>query len=214
MELKSKIYFDLDGVFSDFFGEFAKTCGISSYKEYGQNFDIFIKYCEKHIHGTDFFLNLPKFVDTDYILQEVKNNFGEFNILSSPLAGDEENTAILKREWCKNNLLIIPKEVIISKNKTDYSFGNILIDDFSPNLKKWVEAGGIAIKYKANSKNYSAFDLVESLKYIKNDILKNGFKAKEYFIHKDTDIKNNLNNIKSHQRLTSNTKNRDFGIEI
>lgn len=206
--LKTNIYFDLDGVFSDFFGMFAKTCGISSYKEYGQNFDIFIKYCEKHIHGTDFFLNLPKFVDTDYILKEVKKSFGEFNILSSPLAGDEERTAILKKEWCKNNLLTVPKEVIISKTKTDYAFGNILIDDFSPNLKKWVNAGGIAIKYKANSKNYSAFDLIETLKYIKEDIVKNGFKSKEYFIHKDAVIQNHLNKIKSRKKALS--KNADF----
>lgn len=186
---KTQIYFDLDGVFADFFGEFAKVCGISSYKEYGQDFNQFIKYCEKHIHGTEFFLNLPKFEHTNEILDFTKKTFNEFSILSSPLAGDEDNTTNLKKLWCDRNLDPKPKEVIINKDKTIYAKGNILIDDFAPNLKKWSEAGGIAIKFKANSKNYNEKDLIKTLDYIKKDIEKNGFKNREIYIHKDEELK-------------------------
>lgn len=209
MTNKPKLYFDLDGVFADFFGEFANKCNITSYKEYGQDFKIFLDYCEKHIHGTDFFLHLPKFEGTDKILEEAHKQFGEFYILSSPLAGDEENTAVLKKEWCKNNLNIIPKEVIISKTKIDYAKGNILIDDFTPNLKKWVEAGGTAIKYKANSKNYTVNDLIETLKYVKKlYIEEKGFKPREILIHKDLDLKDHLNIIKEtdHNQITIKNK--------
>lgn len=188
MTNKPTLYFDLDGVFADFFGEFAKKCNITSYKEYGQNFKVFLEYCEKHIHGTDFFLNLPKFKSTDKILVAAKEQFDDFCILSSPLAGDELNTEILKKEWCKQNLHIKPKEVIISKTKINYAEGNILIDDFTPNLKKWVEAGGIAIKYKANSLNYSEQDLIDAFEFIRNDILINGFKPKEVLLHKNDDF--------------------------
>lgn len=182
--METKLYFDLDGVFADFFGEFAKICGISSYKEYGQDFNIFLKYCEKHIHGTDFFLNLPKFDHTDKILAEAHKTFGSFSILSSPLAGDEYNTELLKKEWCKTNLKTLAEDVIISKNKVSFAAGNILVDDFLPNIKKWVDAGGIGIKFKAESKNYSPEDLLRTLEYVKNDIAKNGFIAREIIIHK------------------------------
>ena len=209
---KTNIYFDLDGVFADFFGEFAKKCGVSSYKEYGQDFKVFLDYCEKHIHGTDFFLHLPKFEQTDKILEATSKNFGEFFILSSPLAGDEENTARLKKEWCSKNLHIKPSEVIISKTKTDYAEGNILIDDFGPNLEKWVAAGGIGIKYKANSKNYSEKDLISSLKFIMSDIKKNGFEPKKYYIHKSPEIINYLKE-ENKKKQKQNTKNNFIDFE-
>lgn len=215
----AKLYFDLDGVFADFFGEFAKTCGISSYKEYGQDFKVFLEYCEKHIHGTDFFLNLPKFDGTDKIIEEAHKQFGEFYILSSPLAGDEEKTAIQKTEWCKNNLHLNPNEIIISKTKTDYAQGNILIDDFSPNIKKWVEAGGIGIKYKANSSNYSVNDLISTLKYVfkEIDLSKDGFKPREIIIHKDIDLKTFIKNeqrksLKSKTNFNVRKTTNDFEI--
>lgn len=217
--MNSKVYFDLFGVFADFFGEFAKVCGISSYKEYGQDFNQFIKYCEKHIHGTDFFLNLPKFEHTDKILEFAHQKFGSFNILSSPLAGDEKNTEILKKKWCENNLKTLADEVIITKDKTVFAKGNILIDDFAPNLKKWVDAGGIAIKFKANSLNYNENDLMYALEYIKDDIQKNGFKAREIFIHKDKDIQKYIsqNSIKYSTINEEDIKKgiyKDFEIQI
>ena len=96
----SKIYFDLDGVFADFFGEFAKTCGISSYKEYGQDFKVFLEYCEKHIHGTDFFLHLPKFEQTDKILEETHRYFGEFFIFFK--LGSKSNQCSSTLKWTFN----------------------------------------------------------------------------------------------------------------
>ena len=156
---------------------------------------IFLKYCEKHIHGTKFFLNLPKFEHTDKILEFAHTKFGEFYILSSPLAGDEHNTEKLKKQWCNNNLKIVAKEVIITKDKTEYAKNNILIDDFAPNLTKWVNSGGIAIKFKANSKNYTEEDLILTLEYLQKDIIKNGFNPREIYIHKDEHIKNYIRDL-------------------
>ena len=100
-----------------------------------------------------------------------------------------------KKQWCNNNLKIVAKEVIITKDKTEYAKNNILIDDFAPNLTKWVNSGGIAIKFKANSKNYTEEDLILTLEYLQKDIIKNGFNPREIYIHKDEHIKNYIRDL-------------------
>jgi len=44
---------------------------------------------------------------------------------------------------------------------------NVLIDDYTPNITKWQEAGGIGIKYQADEQPIS--DVVNALKRVFKD---------------------------------------------
>ena len=100
----------------------------------------------------DFWINLKPHTGAKALLAAIKKYAGEYIILSSPLSNDP-NSIPQKRAWVKNNLSAFPpKEVIIHKRKQDYATQadgtpNILIDDFSNQIKPWDAAGGIALKH-------------------------------------------------------------------
>ena len=148
------VYLDMDGVLADFFSEWAKLAGIKS----GNYKDIPPANVDPTLNkmiGTDFFAKLPKFPTTDKLVQLVINRFGSYNILSSPLRYDHENSKKHKIDWIGRKLKIKPKETIIVANKVGYAkqsdgTPNILIDDRGLNIENWNKAGGYGIKYQAD----------------------------------------------------------------
>ena len=81
--------------------------------------------------------------------------FGSYNICSSPLRGDYENSEAMKKAWIAENLNPQPNQIIITPQKGKYAkqpdgTPNILVDDRNTVLTEWEQSGGIGIKYQAD----------------------------------------------------------------
>jgi hypothetical protein len=150
-----EVYVDMDGVLADFFTEYAVLAGLprgSSYRDIppAKTDPTLNKMVE-----TDFFFRLPKFPTADKLLQIVVDAAGSYNICSSPLRGDHENSGVQKQRWIRKYLAIQPKHIFIASNKAKYAKSptgvpNVLIDDRGSNITAWEAAGGIGIKYQAD----------------------------------------------------------------
>jgi 5'(3')-deoxyribonucleotidase len=162
-----KVYIDLDGVCVQHDELLCKLLNLESYKDAKK--DDVAKLQLSH----RFFLNLPKTSIADELIKTVVRWFGSYNILTSPNHGCWFESAIDKLAWIKDELLIMPTDIIFSREKFNYAKGNLLIDDYGPNVKQWREHGGYAVKFKANSKNYTLEEKLEEIKSYANIIRTN-----------------------------------------
>jgi len=152
---KPEVFLDMDGVLADFFAEYAVLAGLppgSSYRDVppAKNDPTLNKMV-----GTDFFYRLPKFPVADKIVELSVKLFGGYNICSSPLRGDHENSGVQKTRWIKENLPVQPRHIYIESRKEKHAVQpdgtpNILIDDRKDNIIKWEAAGGVGIKFQAD----------------------------------------------------------------
>jgi hypothetical protein len=81
--------------------------------------------------------------------------YGHYNICSSPLRGDHENSETQKKVWIQKHLKPAPVDIIITPNKAKFAkqadgTPNILVDDRGSNISAWEAAVGIGIKYQAD----------------------------------------------------------------
>ena len=154
---KPIVYIDMDGVLADFFGGVEKMYGVQHWKDLTSDKTKDLKSeVINRITGTDFFATLPKFESSGELISMVKEfTGGNFSINTSPLRGDNENSAKYKRLWIQNNIEQ-PDEVVITGRKESYAKDkasgtpNILIDDRPANIQRWQGAGGYGILYQAN----------------------------------------------------------------
>ena len=154
---KPIVYIDMDGVLADFFGGVEQMYGVQHWKELvsDKTKDLKTEVINR-ITGTDFFATLPKFNDVGELISMVKEfTGGNFSINTSPLRGDNENSAKYKKLWIQNNIEQ-PDEIVITGRKESYAKDkasgtpNILIDDRPVNIQRWQGAGGYGILYQAN----------------------------------------------------------------
>ena len=154
---KPIVYIDMDGVLADFFGGVEKLYGVQHWKELSSDKTKDLKQeVINRITGTDFFATLPKFDSSGELISMVKEfTGGNFSINTSPLRGDNENSAKYKKLWIQNNIEQ-PDEIVITGRKESYAKNkasgtpNILIDDRPVNIQRWQGAGGYGILYQAN----------------------------------------------------------------
>lgn len=153
------VYLDMDGVIADFFGGVEKQYGVDHWKSIKHRDGIFVE-----LRNTDFFYRLDTFGEQDRRSDSIKIvNFvkeisdGDWGICSSPLRGDDYNSAYWKRKWLsKWEFLPDLEKLIFTSNKHKYAYNkltrkpNILIDDKPENIKRWNEAGGIGIRFQCN----------------------------------------------------------------
>ena len=151
----TKIYLDMDGVLANFFAEYAKLAGVTS----GNYRDIPPAKADPTLDkmiGTDFFARLPMFATAPQLIQLVLQYVPHYYINSSPLRGDHANSEVHKRAWIKKHLNPQPQGIVITGRKESWAVNkadgspNILIDDRGKNIQKWVERGGLGIKYQAD----------------------------------------------------------------
>jgi 5'(3')-deoxyribonucleotidase len=165
---KPKVFVDMDGVLANFFDEWEKLLDVGNWRDIKDPIEAL-----KVLAGTDFFATLPKFPGkTDELVTFVHGiTNGNWYILSAPLRWDHKGSIKHKQEWLSKNLPIQPKDAIFTGMKESYAIDkmtgqpNILIDDHSKYIKRWVAKGGIAIQYKAGS------DSVEKVKQFLEDQL-------------------------------------------
>jgi len=156
---KPLVYVDMDGVIADFFSALAKFRGVDHWKAPGGKFDV--EDSITAIAGTDFFSTLPVFPTANQLISAVKSfTGGTWNICSSPLRNDHENSKKHKIAWLKEHGFD-PKDIIITGRKESYAKDkttgapNILIDDKPSNIERWQAKNGIGIRYQANQDSVS-----------------------------------------------------------
>jgi 5'(3')-deoxyribonucleotidase len=192
---KPKVFVDMDGVLANFFDEWEKIQGVSNWRDVKDPNEAL-----KALAGTDFFATLPKFSGkTDELVTFVNGiTNGNWYILSAPLRWDREGSIKHKQEWLSKNLPIQPKDAIFDGRKESYAIDkmtgqpNILIDDHSKYIKRWVAKGGIGIQYKAST------DSVEKVKRFLEDHLGT--------MRKDVEIKEAAVGIITKQNTTKDVK--------
>ena len=154
-EQMTTVFLDMDGVTAKFFERFASDNGV---KKWTDILDV-SKALDK-MKGTDFFWWLDEYETTKDLLAFVSQY--DWGICSSPLTGDEYNSAYWKRRWLEDkgympkiqNLIFTHNKEQFATNRIDGS-PNLLIDDKPTNCKKWRDEGGIAIRYQANEDSFT-----------------------------------------------------------
>ena len=160
---KIHIYLDMDGVLCNF--NIPKDCIIED--DYIKTwYNVYNKY-------PNFWIDLPWLKEGkilyEYLINENSNI--QLNILSAWLKGTKQLTDWSiegKKNWIKSHGLTKHiHSVNIVKRSDKYTFVDqsdkiisILIDDYSKNINKWVEVGGIGILFKDHK------DTIDKLKNI------------------------------------------------
>lgn len=148
------LYLDMDGVQADFFGAWADRNKVDHWKA--------IKDREKEIqqlaHSNDeevynFFRNLAPLSGGMQIINWLHKNRIPFTVLSAPLRGPFEGASIqAKKDWLDEYNPGTSSNAIFTGEKFRYATHNgkpqVLVDDFGPYLRKWSDAGGIAVKHE------------------------------------------------------------------
>lgn len=169
----STIYLDMDGVIADFFGGVEKLYGVDHWKSIQHRDGIFVE-----LRNTNFFYELETFragfrnisgLLVEHVKKIAKNNKFQWGICSSPLRGDEHNSAYWKRRWLEDYGFMPPlvENCIFTASKHKYAYNgvthkpNILIDDKPENIERWNKAGGIGIRFQANQDDLEEYLFVE-----------------------------------------------------
>jgi 5'(3')-deoxyribonucleotidase len=164
----SVIYLDMDGVIADFFGGIEALYNVDHWKSIKDKEKIFVD-----LRDTDFFYTLETFENTTRLVDHIQNvaqqNKLRWGICSSPLRGDNYNSAYWKRRWLESNLLVPDDlgDMIFTQNKHKYTKDpvdrrpNILIDDKPENIERFNAAGGIGIRFQANQDDLEEYLYVQ-----------------------------------------------------
>lgn len=161
-----KLYLDMDGVIADFFGAYEKKFNVSHWKDVEDPLLAIMS-----LKNTNWFDTLDVFPTTFKLVKAVREIAGrDYGICSSPITGDENNSAYWKRVWLtRHGLLPEIPNLIFTREKWKFANErvsgepNILVDDKYDNIKQWEAAGGIGIRYQANESDVD--ELISDLRY-------------------------------------------------
>lgn len=146
------IYLDMDGVIADFDGYFERLFGVLPRQ---------IPATERwnKVNKTpNYWVDLPKTPEADILITHLKK-YGFAILTGVPHLGCDKAKA-QKRQWLKKHYGIEANIICCnSRDKANYcQVGDILIDDWPPNIERWIQAGGIGILHT------SVEDTLEQLK--------------------------------------------------
>jgi 5'(3')-deoxyribonucleotidase len=146
------VFVDMDGVLADLFNHMADLQDVDHYNDMSK------AEWERFFATTDayhLFRNIPPFPTANALVQMVRDLFGGYMILSSPLSHDRENSIAGKKDWLQANITVPADGWVFEHDKFKYArqpngTPNILIDDWNKNIIPWREHGGIGIKYQGD----------------------------------------------------------------
>jgi 5'(3')-deoxyribonucleotidase len=149
-----EVYVDMDGVLADMFGQVAKHHGVKNWRDARkvrrqQNSKI-----DKVANRPGFFKNLKPLTNAGKLINGILKIADDYNILSSPLLSNVEQSSREKAEWLQHHLKKHPpRSVLFDHEKFKFAkqadgTPNILIDDYDTNIQLWEANGGIGILYQ------------------------------------------------------------------
>ena len=159
------LYLDMDGVQADFFGAWANSHNVKTYKE--------IPDTEESINqlaasGEDkvynFFRDLAPLAGGNQIVNWLKQHNIPYTVLSAPLRGKyADNSIQAKKDWLDEFNPETSQDAIFTQGKHKYAITNgkpnVLVDDYSKYLNAWQEAGGIAVKHEDSNTAHTIHEL-------------------------------------------------------
>lgn len=150
-----KVYLDMDGVLADFQYESAKwhikanpyldpkNLGVWELEEI---WGITPEQFWKPIDNFEFWSNLPKTKEADWIVEEVERRFGRKNVAIATSPSKSEACFTGKRAWLRRNYPQFKDNIFFGKEKQFLAGENRwLLDDRDKNLDAFSAEGGQAI---------------------------------------------------------------------
>lgn len=138
-----KVYFDMDGVLADFAGGFREMCGKDAPVQGTSADDEVYDAIRSTPH---FYRRLKPYDDMLQLFRKLRDTGNVDCIiltgLPKPYRGIEDAEPD-KRGWVDEYLGPDTEFIAVDRrHKADYAEGNILIDDYPPNIEEWEAAGG------------------------------------------------------------------------
>lgn len=179
-----KLFLDLDGLLADFDKRYTDLFGAVAHED-----DVKKIMWDRVFSTPNFFRDLPVCDGAKYFFSNVE----ELNpiILTSCPSSRYEEVAAQKRDWVRKHLgpdiLMLPVRGSQYKPLFMHAHGDILIDDYKPNVRAWGEAGGIAVKHD-NDFAQTWLDLMKAMKHEETHISIRAGEETRHYIHHDVGI--------------------------
>ena len=151
---RPEVYVDMDGVLADMFGVIAQHHGVKHWRDARKDRKRAGDKIDKIAKQPGFFRHLKPLPNAGKLIRNVIALRGEYNILSSPMLSNVEQSTREKSEWLQHHLKRnTPRAVLFDHEKFKFAkqadgTPNILIDDYDTNIHLWEANGGIGILYK------------------------------------------------------------------
>lgn len=150
-----EIYCDMDGVLTDFRGDYKKLTGIEIDNQNHRHDESFYKPLIKA--GKSFWSDMNWTKDGKKLWEYI-NKYNPI-LLSSPI--EHESCSKGKKEWVQKELPGVKLILKSSSLKREYAKENrILIDDKISNILEWEEDGGIAIYHTSSINTINKLKLI------------------------------------------------------
>lgn len=153
-EARPEIYLDMDGVLADFFGPIAKHHGVKNWRDARKARRQADSKIDKIASKPGYFTHLKALPNAGRLIGGVLKLADHYNILSSPLLSNVEQSSREKSEWLQKHLRKHPPRAVLFDHEK-FKFAkqadgtpNILVDDYETNIQLWEANGGIGILYK------------------------------------------------------------------
>ena len=150
---RPEVYVDMDGVLADMFGVIAQHHGVKNWRDARKQAKRTGDKIDKIAKQPGFFRHLKPLPNAGKLISNVMKMRGEYNILSSPMLSNVEQSTREKAEWLQHHLKRnTPRAVLFDHEKFKFAkqadgTPNILIDDYDTNIHLWEANGGIGILY-------------------------------------------------------------------
>ena len=145
-EWNNRLFLDLDGVMADFTAHFIEKFGVH------HNTMSQPELKSKVISHGNFYRHLPLCPGAMEFFLKIQHR--NPIILTAVLKDDYFVGAADKRDWVHETLspelLVLPAYGSSSKHLYLQRPGDVLIDDWDPNIRRWTECGGIGIHHRGD----------------------------------------------------------------